>query len=206
MSGTTTCAACKAQRQEIVELRARLADLEAKLAKAQKNSTNSSKPPSSDIVKKPKDKPKNGKKRKRGGQPGHPRHERPAFADDRVDYTDLHCVECPDCQGPVVPSKLPPKTMQQVELALPSELISVVGFRSHACWCKKCQQVHYAPFDTATQHAGLVGARLTGLIAYLKGACHGSYSTIRKFIRDVLGMTLSRGYLAKLMYPFGEQR
>jgi transposase len=37
------------------------------------------------------------------------------------------------------------------------------------------------------------------LIAYLKGACHCSYSTIRKFIRDVLGMKISRGHLAKLI-------
>jgi transposase len=47
--------------------------------------------------------------------------------------------------------------------------------------------------------AGLAGPRLTALIAYLKGACHCSYSTIRKFIRDVLGIKLSRGYLAKLI-------
>jgi hypothetical protein len=70
-------------------------------------------------------------------------------------------------------------------------MISVVGFRSHACWCRKCKQVHYAPVDEATRRAGLVGPRLTGLIAYLKGACHCSYSTIAKFIRDVLHIRLS---------------
>ena len=184
--------------QLVEQLQTRLAQVEAELAAARKNSTNSSKPPSSDIVK-PASQPKNGKKRKRGGQPGHARHERPLFADDQVDYTDLRCVACPDCHGPVVPSKLPPKVIQQVELPLPSELISVVGFRSHACWCRKCKQVHYAPFDESTRRAGLVGARLTALIAYLKGACHCSYSTIRKFIRDVLAIKISRGYLAKLI-------
>ncbi len=198
MSGTTFCSACDALTKEIADLRAQLAAVQAELAAARKNSTNSSKPPSSDIVK-PKNKPNKGKKRKRGGQPGHPKHERPLFPDDQVDYADLHCVECPDCHGPVVPSTLPPKAIQQVELALPSEMISVVGFRSHACWCKKCKQVHYAPFDEAARRAGLVGARLTGLIAYLKGACHCSYSTIRKFIRDVLAINISRGYLAKLI-------
>jgi transposase len=181
------------------QLRVEVAQLRAELAAAKKNSSNSSKPPSSDIVKKPKDKPKDGKKRKRGAQPGHPRHERPVFSDDQVDYTELYCVECPDCHGPVVPSKLPPKVIQQVELPLPSEMISVVGVRSHACWCRKCKQVHYAPFDQASRRAGLVGSRLTALIAYLKGACHCSYSTIRKFIRDVLAITISRGYLAKLI-------
>src|SRR5205807_3367518 len=63
----------------------------------------------------------------------------------------------------------------------------------------KCKQVHYAPFAEAAHRAGLLGSRLTALIAYLKGACHCSYSTIRKFIRDVLGFTISRGYLAKLI-------
>jgi transposase len=198
-AGTQPCARCADLEQRLEQLCARVAQLEAELAAAKKNSTNSSKPPSSDIVKKPKDKPKDGKKRKRGGQPGHPRHERPLFPDDQIDYTDLRCVECPDCHGPVVPSKLPPKVIQQVELPVPSEMISVVGFRSHACWCRKCKQVHYAPFDEATRRAGLLGARLTALIAYLKGACHCSYSTIRKFIRDVLAIKISRGYLAKLI-------
>jgi transposase len=198
IAGTQPCARCADLEQRLEQLFARVAQLEAELAAAKKNSTNSSKPPSSDIVK-PKNKPKNGEKRKRGGQPGHPRHERPLFPDDQVDYTDLHCVECPDCQGPIVPSKLPPKVIQQVELPLPSEMISVVGFRSHAGWCRKCKQVHYAPFNEATRRAGLLGARLTALIAYLKGACHCSYSTIRKFIRDVLAIKISRGYLAKLI-------
>jgi len=45
----------------------------------------------------------------------------------------------------------------------------------------------------------LTGPRLTTLIAYLKGACHASYSTIRKFLRDVVGVTISRGQLAKIV-------
>jgi transposase len=193
------CQGCVALKLLVEQLQARLAEVEAELAAARKNSSNSSKPPSSDIVKKPAPKPKGGKKRKRGAQPGHPRHERPPFADEQVNYRELYCLECPDCHGPVVPSKLPPKIMQQVDLPVPSETISIVGFRSHACWCRKCRQVHYAPLDRATRRAGLVGPRLTALIAYLKGACHCSYSTIRRFIRDVLGIKISRGYLAKLI-------
>jgi transposase len=186
-------------RAEVAELRAELAAAKAELAAAKKNSANSSKPPSSDFVKKPKDKRKNGNKRKRGAQPGHPRHEHEPFADEDVHYVELRCARCPDCHGPVVPSKEPPKVLQQVELNLPSEMISVVGLRAHACWCRRCRQVHYAPIDEATRRAGLIGPRLTTLIAYLKSACHCSYSTIRKFIRDVLGIKVSRGYLAKLI-------
>ena len=46
---------------------------------------------------------------------------------------------------------------------------------------------------------GLVGPRLTTLIANLKGACHASFSTIRKFLRDVVRVTISRGQPAKII-------
>jgi transposase len=49
------------------------------------------------------------------------------------------------------------------------------------------------------QHGGLVGPRLTAVIAFLKGACHASFSTIRKFLRDVAGVTISRGQLSKIL-------
>jgi transposase len=197
--GTQPCARCAALEQQLVQLQARLAQVEAELAAAKKNSRNSSKPPSSDIVKKPKEKPKDGQERKQGGQTGHPQHLRKPFADDEVEYTELHCIECPDCHGPVVPSKEPPKVLQQIDVLVPSETISVVGFRSHACWCRKCKQVHYAPIDEAKRRAGLIGPRLTALIAYLKGACHCSYSTIRKFVEAVFNIKLSDGLLAKLI-------
>jgi transposase len=59
--------------------------------------------------------------------------------------------------------------------------------------------VHYAPVDEARRRAGLVGPRLTALVAYLKGACHCSYSTIRKFIHAMFNIELSNGFLAKLI-------
>jgi hypothetical protein len=45
----------------------------------------------------------------------------------------------------------------------------------------------------------LVGPKLTTLIAYLKGVCHASFSTIRKFIRDVVHLTISRGQLSAII-------
>jgi len=45
----------------------------------------------------------------------------------------------------------------------------------------------------------LVGPRLSAVVAYLKGACHASFSTIRKYLRDVLGLTISRGQLRRLV-------
>jgi len=45
----------------------------------------------------------------------------------------------------------------------------------------------------------LIGPRLTAIVGYMKGACHCSFSTIRKFLRDVIGVTISRGQLSKLI-------
>lgn len=190
----TRCPLCE-------RLQARIAELEAQLAKAQKHSGNSSKPPSSDIVKPPQsDAPHSkGKKRRRGGQPGHPRHERPAFTPDQLtaaphEYTlDL----CPDCGGTLKNAAAAPRLIQQVEIVV--QPIQVEEHRARAYWCPKCQKVHYAALPPPVENAGLVGPRLTALVGFLKSVCHASFSTIRKFLRDVVGVTISRGQLAKVV-------
>ena len=54
--------------------------LEVKVARLSKNSSNSSKPPSSDITKPKSNKKDKTNKRKIGGQPGHDKHQRPPFS------------------------------------------------------------------------------------------------------------------------------
>ena len=71
--------------------------------------------------------------------------------------------------------------------------------RSHPGWCPRCHKECYAPLPLSIERGGLAGPRLTTVIAYLKGACHASYSTIRKFVRDVIGLTICRGQLAKII-------
>jgi uncharacterized protein (UPF0335 family) len=46
---------------------------------------------------------------------------------------------------------------------------------------------------------GLFKTRLTALVADLKNVCHASFSTIREFLRDVVGEAVSRGYLVKII-------
>jgi hypothetical protein len=59
--------------------------------------------------------------------------------------------------------------------------------------------MYEAPLPPGIARGGLVGPSLTTLIAYLKGACHASFSTIRKFLRDVAQVTISRGELARII-------
>jgi transposase len=44
-----------------------------------------------------------------------------------------------------------------------------------------------------------MGPRLSALIAYQKGACHMSYTSLEKFFGDVLHLDISRGKLAKVV-------
>jgi len=184
-------------------LQERIAALEAELAKAKKNSSNSSKPPSSDIVKPRKPPRKGGKKRRRGGQPGHEQHLRSPFPPEAVNQFMPYTLDgCPDCGGTLILSRRPPEVLQQVEItATPTVVTEHQGL---AYWCPHCRKFHYAPFPEALVKAGLFGPRLTALVAFMKGVCHASFSTIRKFLRDVVGVPVSRGYLAKLIGKVSE--
>ncbi len=185
----------------ILRLEERNAALEAEIAKLRKNSSTSSKPPSSDIVKPPKAKPKGkGKKQRRkiGGQEGHPRHERQSFATaDLSDVWEYHLDCCPDCGGRVTRAEAEARVVQQVEVI--ASPVRIDEHRGLAYYCGRCEKTHYAALPAEVVKGGLVGPRLTALVAYLKCGCHASFSTIRKFLRDVMKITLSRGQLAKLI-------
>jgi transposase len=180
--------------EQIKQLRERIAQLEKQVAKRSKNSSNSSKPPSSDVVKPPK--PTSRSKRKIGGQPGHPRHERKPFGPDEIDDTRSYMPgHCPDCGGAVELIPGEEHIIQQVELI--QRPVKVVEHRAQACRCMGCGKVHPPEMPEPVRRAGLLGPQLTALIAYLKGACHMSFSSIHKFFRDVLKLPSSRGQLAK---------
>ena len=196
MSGNDQQTGCP----ECAKRDARIAELEAELAKAKKNSSNSSKPPSSDIVapKKSSKKPGRPKKRKRGGQSGHERHLREPFSPDEIDDHWIWGYEkCPCCGGELIDSEEPSRSLQHVEL--PSVPVRIEQHDSHAQHCSNCNRKFVAQFPEELRKAGLVGPRLTALVGFLKGVCHMSFSAIRKYFRDVIGVRISRGMLQKLV-------
>jgi transposase len=190
-----------AQKAQLDAFAERMATLEAQLAAARKDSSTSSKPPSSDIVKPPKPElPEGQDKRHIGGQPGHPKHERPLIPPDLLTTPphDYFFPEiCPDCGHGLRPAGDDIRVVQQIEIAVMPILIE--EHRSHPGWCPHCCKVHYAVLPDRVERGGLVGPRLTTLIAYLKGFCHASYTTIRKFLRDVVQVHLSRAFLFKVI-------
>jgi transposase len=192
-----------AQDALIAELKAtiaakdkRIEELEAEVARLKKDSSTSSKPPSSDIVKPPREW-KLGSKRKIGGQLGHPKHKREPFPFEDVKI-HVHGLDgCPDCGGLLDLLGDTPRVIQQAELV--EDPVKKDEHRGLVYWCENCQKKQTAPLPIEIERGGLLGPRLTAIVAYLKGGCHASFSTIRKYLRDVLRIKVSRGQLSKVV-------
>ena len=194
-----SCPQCHRLHAEVNALRAEVVELREKLAAALKNSSTSSKPPSSDIVKPP---PAAGsdtsEPRKIGGQPGHAKHERAPFPPEQVTHFEEHLLDvCPCCGGRLHRNGDLAKIVQQIDIT--KSPLTIEEQVSPEYWCAHCQRGFKAPMPSPIDKGGLAGPQLTALIAYLKGACHASFSTIRTFLRDVAGVTISRGELSKII-------
>jgi transposase len=178
----------------VAPLKARIAELETEIAKLKKNSTTSSKPPSSDIIKPPRPPVAGGKrgKRRAGGQPHHPRHTRPPFPPEQVDKTWEYRWEVTPTGWKALRRF---RTVQQVELV--EKPYMVTEHRARLYENLRTGQVLAAPLPLEVRRAGLLGPRLTALVAYQKGACHMSVETIRRFLADVFRLPISHGQVVK---------
>ena len=192
-------------RQDNTRLQGQVAALEtekarllAQLAGAKKNSTNSSKPPSSDIVKPPGQRRQKGKRR-RGGQPGHPRQERPLLPPEQVDHFRSYQVDhCPVHGTALTPSPTVKEVMQQAELVL--KPVEITQHELRGSWCARCQKWHWPELPANVKAAGLMGPRLTALAGYVKSKMHVSYTGVADFFDEVLRFKVCRGYLTKVLH------
>lgn len=188
----------------VSQLEGERTQLTQSLAAASKNSGNSSKPPSSDIVNPRSTRGRKKSKRRIGGQKGHPKHERPAFTpdqvDDRLPYRLHHCPI--DSSHRIVPVEDRQRVLQQIELV--DKPFVITEHTAYSIWCEDCHCFHQAHLPEPIVRAGLFGPRLTSVAAYLKGKLHASYSGIRDFLQDVVGVRVSRGYVAKLLRKAGQ--
>jgi transposase len=183
--------------EAVAPLLARIAELEAEVARLKKNSGNSSKPPSSDIVKpsQPDGAKKRRGKRSIGGQSGHAKHERKAFPPDEVDQVVEYELPREERRGLRPLSRW--HVVQQVELA--TRPFAITEHRARRYRDPRTGQIVITPLPAEVARGGLVGPRLSAVIAFQKAACHMSYTTIQAFWRDIGGLAFSRGHLAKVV-------
>jgi transposase len=176
-------------RCEVAELKAEVAELRDRL---NKNSSNSSKPPSTDLpFQKPAPKkPPSGKRA--GGQPGHPRHARPPRPITRV--VDVIPDTCGCCGRMLLGYDAQPACHQVVEL--PPIQPEVVEYRVHRLTCLACGEATRAATPPEAQHE--YGARLQAMLALLGGEYRLGKRKIVALCEGLLNLEISTGQVCAL--------
>ncbi len=172
-----------------LEFSTRIAELEARL---NKNSSNSSKPPSSDGYKKKiqNNRVKNG--RSTGGQPGHKGHtllkvENPdSIVDVRIED---HC----DCGGNLSHINDIIRTRQEFEL--PEIKPIVTEYRTHEKTCPQCGKVHRSEFPAHISQPTQYGVNMKALMVYLTDYQLIPLKRAVETIEEMIGQTVSQGTL-----------
>jgi transposase len=183
--------------EQVAVLARRVAELEERLGKSPQNS---SLPPSTQHphAKPPVDRPKS--QRNRGGQPGHPRHERALIPSEECDVViPLKPHACRRCgrnfDGDNHRADLEPRRHQVWEL--PEIKPTVTEYQLHRLVCRACGEPTCAelPDGVSTSTAG---PRLVALTAMLMGCFRQSKRRVAMFLEQILNQPCSPGWVVKL--------
>jgi transposase len=190
-----------AERQ-IADQQKQIVDLEQQLALRKQNSTNSSKPPSSDgLAGEPRERGRRKKgRRKAGGQPGHRGAHRPLVPVERVDeIRSILPEQCRHC-GHGLPAQIgqvqttgEPQRHQVTEL--PPIQARIIEYQCHRVVCSECGKVTRAAVPA--EASGHFGPQLTALIAYLTVVCRMPRRVVEALLGQVLGIDISLGSTQK---------
>ena len=182
-------------RKENIELCELVSQLRDEIARLKnQNSSNSSKPPSSDIIN-PQPRAKR-RKRKRGGQTGHRRCQRQFLPPEQVDETILHELPAEEVQRrKLIPLDEYEPALQQINL--PKKLIHVVEHHVRL-YETPTGRIVKARLPNTIRKAGLFALPLQAMVGYFKARGHMSYTTLRDCLAEVFGLSISTGHLSKV--------
>lgn len=183
-----------ALREQVQALLARVQELEGRLAK---DSHNSSKPPSSDGLKrKPRSlRQKSGKKP--GGQPGHPGHTLPLV--EAPDAVVCHRpAQCGSCQTPLDGIAAERVERRQVRDLPPVRLV-VTEHQSEHVRCPHCQTLTSAVFPAGVEAPAQYGPGARALAVYLSQQQLLPFARVRAVLSEVVGCPLSVGTVVSLV-------
>ena len=180
------------QAAQIDRLTARVAELEARLGK---DSTNSSKPPSTDHPHAKPARPEAKSKRNPGGQPGHPKHERALIpAADCQAVVPCRPAACRRCGRPL--SGTDPDPLRHQVWELPEIKPVVTEYQRHRLTCRcGCSTCGDLPVGVP---AGQGGPRLIAFSGLLMACFRQSKRRAALFLGTILNQPASPGWLVAL--------
>lgn len=194
--------------QRVVELEKQVAELENQvvqlqgqvkelLARLERNSGNSNKPPSSDP---PGARAKRGKKAKsgrtQGGQPGHEGSNRAMAPPEQVnDFVNFFPPICEGCHVPL-PETPDGDAARYQTVETPPIKPFITEYRVHTVKCPGCGFRTCAAHDQVPLSA--FGPRLSALIALLTGVYHLSRRATVSLLSDVVGVEMSLGAVSAI--------
>lgn len=183
----------EALETENKQLRAENAELKRRLGE---NSSNSSKPPSSDSPADRQARPKDAASgNSRGGQRGHKGHKRTFLPANRVrSSTDCFPSECRRC-GDTLPKQRDTDPVRHQVVDLPKIEPAADDYWLHRVTCS-CGETTCGSLPTGVPQ-GMLGAQVLALIAVLTADGHMSRRKVQGLLAAVFGLEVSLGTLSE---------
>jgi transposase len=184
-------AALEAKEAEIESLKTEVAALRERLGQ---NSSNSSRPPSSDPPQAGRPSRREPSGKKQGAQVGHQGAGRSLKAVEEVDHVvELRPVRCRQCGRRLAGDDPRPARHQVTEI--PPAQATVTEYRRHTLACATCGVKTAAEWD-AEIPPGSFGARLQATIAYLTGRLALSHRETAEALSVLHGVEISVGSIS----------
>ena len=185
----------------VLTLLARVQALETEIAnlreQVNRNSRNSSRPPSSDgpqVPPKPSQRGESG--RKPGGQPGHPGRNRKLVPIDQVKAVhEVKPAECRHCGCMLTGADPTPYRHQVTEI--PPVVAEVIEWQLHTLGCPDCGQETRAELPDGVPQ-GAFGPRLQAMVSLLSGQYHMSKRESIGIMGDFFQAEISLGSVSTL--------
>ena len=178
---------------EVESLKTEVAALRERLGQ---NSSNSSRPPSSDAPRHRRPARREPSGRKQGAQAGHQgkgRSLKPAEEGDRV--VELRPERCARCGRPLHGDDAQPKRHQVTEI--PPARAEVIEYRRHTVCCERCGAQTPAAWSEEVPE-GSFGARLQAVVAYCTGRLGLSHRDCLEALAVLHGVRMSLGTVAAI--------
>jgi len=189
-------------REQIARLQAQNAALQARVDKLEaqvaKNSANSSKPPSSDGLRKPKPKSRRQKgQRKTGGQPGHKGETLSMVATPDAVLTH-QLSACAYCQHDLSQVAVARVVKRQV-FDIPPLRLRVSEHQAEVKVCPRCQRTSRAAFPQGVKAPTQYGPNALAHAVYLHSYHLLPLARIREWFQDCVGQGVSEGTLQQAL-------